>query len=225
MAASPFGMSAPVPVEQLTALRGAIVWLAADDGTLIGPMVEHLRALLASLEARPTNSPPGHDDTNAAASAALEETQEPDAKTAHEYRAPGVLWGILELNPPQREDVPRPTGEAIPREIERAYGCLWREIGDAGLFVFRARRLLLSVLDKEAQKRGIAWALEHFGEPNPEEANDSIGPRRDDPREVGWMAASRALGYEARREGTKADVALWFWTAAAWLEQHRRTED
>jgi hypothetical protein len=40
-------------------------------------------------------------------------------------------------------------------------------------------------------------------------------------REVGWMAASQALGYEARREGTKADVALWFWVAAAWLEQHK----
>jgi hypothetical protein len=42
-----------------------------------------------------------------------------------------------------------------------------------------------------------------------------------DRREAGWMAASRALGYEARREGTAADVALWFWTAAAWLEQHK----
>jgi hypothetical protein len=42
-------------------------------------------------------------------------------------------------------------------------------------------------------------------------------------REVGWMAASQALGYEARRESTKADVALWFWVAAAWLEQRRPT--
>jgi hypothetical protein len=40
-------------------------------------------------------------------------------------------------------------------------------------------------------------------------------------REEGWMAASKALGYEARRESTKADVALWFWCAAAWLEQHK----
>jgi hypothetical protein len=46
-------MSAPVPVEQLTALRGAIVWLADDDSTP-APMLELLRALLASLEARST---------------------------------------------------------------------------------------------------------------------------------------------------------------------------
>jgi hypothetical protein len=85
-----------VPVEQLNALRGAIVWLAADDSTP-APMLAHLRSLLASLE-------------------------------------------------------------------------------NGG---------------------------------------------SDDPREVGWMAASKALGYEARRESTKADVALWFWCAAAWLEQHK----
>jgi hypothetical protein len=47
-------MSAPVPDEQLNALRGAIAWLAADDNALItiAPMLKRLRALLAELEAR-----------------------------------------------------------------------------------------------------------------------------------------------------------------------------
>jgi hypothetical protein len=47
-------LSAPVPDEQLNALRGAIAWLAADDNAFItiAPMLKRLRALLASLEAR-----------------------------------------------------------------------------------------------------------------------------------------------------------------------------
>ena len=40
--------------------------------------------------------------------------------------------------------------------------------------------------------------------------------------EAGWMAASAALGYEARKESVKADLASGWWAAAVWLDQHRR---
>ncbi len=116
----------------------------------------------------------------------------------------------------QREDASKEGVEAV----ERAYGCLWRETGDAGLFVFRARKLLLSILDKEAQKRGITWALEQFGEPQPEQALDVIGPA---PKEGGRAEEARrealevveyiAMGhladftFDGSRDGDQVDMA------------------
>jgi hypothetical protein len=75
-----------------------------------------------------------------------------------------------------------------------------------------------------ALRGAIAWLAADDGTPAPLLARLRAllaSLEADDPREVGWMAASQALGYEARRESTKADVALWFWCAAAWLEQHK----
>lgn len=44
--------------------------------------------------------------------------------------------------------------------LERAYGILWR-MPDAA--TGHARKLLLETMDKEGQRRGIAYALEVFG--------------------------------------------------------------
>ena len=38
---------------------------------------------------------------------------------------------------------------------------------------------------------------------------------------AGWLAASAALGYEARKESAMADVASLWWAAAVWLEQNQ----
>jgi hypothetical protein len=47
--------------------------------------------------------------------------------------------------------------------LERAYGILWREPMPSQ-FAADARAMLLSVMSKEAQKRGIAYALQRYGE-------------------------------------------------------------
>lgn len=46
--------------------------------------------------------------------------------------------------------------------IEMAYGALWREHGTSPR-LHEARRLLLGLLDKEGQRRGIAYAIAKYG--------------------------------------------------------------
>lgn len=46
--------------------------------------------------------------------------------------------------------------------IERAYGLLWREMHGTAI-TSDARKLLLTALDKEGQKRGIAHAVSKYG--------------------------------------------------------------
>jgi hypothetical protein len=47
--------------------------------------------------------------------------------------------------------------------LERTYGILWREPSPSQ-FAADARAMLLSVLNTTAQKRGIAYALQRYGE-------------------------------------------------------------
>jgi len=55
--------------------------------------------------------------------------------------------------------------------IERAYGLLWRDTSaKAGSPSSDARKLLLALMDKRGQRRGINYALEKFGHVTDHEA-------------------------------------------------------
>src|SRR5690606_1181377 len=50
--------------------------------------------------------------------------------------------------------------------IETAYGILWRDAGGySSTAAFDARKVLLKVLDKDGQKRGIDAAISRYGAP------------------------------------------------------------
>ncbi len=48
--------------------------------------------------------------------------------------------------------------------IEKAYGALWRGSLRADLPTTTARKLLLEIIGKDGQRRGIAWATKEFGQ-------------------------------------------------------------
>jgi len=51
--------------------------------------------------------------------------------------------------------------------IETAYGLLWLAVTDDQK-IHEARRTLLTLIDKDGQKRGIALAVEKYGHNTPE---------------------------------------------------------
>ena len=60
--------------------------------------------------------------------------------------------------------------EVAATAAERAYGTLWRVYGLNSGFAHDARRLLRDSLDKDARRRGIAWANEKYGPLGPDPA-------------------------------------------------------
>lgn len=63
----------------------------------------------------------------------------------------------------QREPERLPASGFTRQEaVERAYGLLWRDVG-CSPHAYRARKILLELLDKDAQRRGIEYALQSVG--------------------------------------------------------------
>lgn len=59
---------------------------------------------------------------------------------------------------------------AEPSAAEKAYGILWRVYGLNAGYAHDARKLLRDSLDKEARRRGIAWANGTYGPLGPDPA-------------------------------------------------------
>jgi len=63
----------------------------------------------------------------------------------------------------------------LPEAAERAYGALWRCMEpNPPPELFQARKMLLAAIGKDGQRRGIAWALETFGEVQDSEMHSLI---------------------------------------------------
>ena len=53
----------------------------------------------------------------------------------------------------------------LTEAAERAYGALWRCMDhNPPAEMFQARKMLLAAIGKDGQRRGVAWAIETFGD-------------------------------------------------------------